>query len=100
MRVPSRFTFILWMVSSLLAGGAAQAQGRSDTPQGSNSQAGTDGSGRMGATGWTGPHQGQTSPGHPDAPAPADSPDKQPAVSTGADLNGPPKEFPSNKTPE
>lgn len=54
----------------------------------------------MGATGWTGPHRGATSPDHPDVAAPSDSKDKQPPVATGADLSGPAKAFPSNKAPE
>jgi hypothetical protein len=60
----------------------------------------TQGPEAMGATGWSGPHRGQTSPGSPDAPAANDSPDKQPPVATGADLGGPIKAFPSNKAPE
>ena len=67
-------------------------------PQGGSSGASQDGG--MGATGWSGPHRGQTSPGHPEGPDPADSPDKQPPVATGQDLNGAPKAFPSNKAPE
>ena len=62
-------------------------------PQGGNS--GTAQDHRMGASGGK-----ATSPGNPDVPDPPDSPDKQPPVGTGADLNGPPKAFPSNKAPE
>ena len=61
---------------------------------------GTQATDQMGATGWNGPHRGQTSPGNPAGPAPTPSADKQPPVATGADLAGPPMAFPSNTTPE
>ena len=54
----------------------------------------------MGTTGWSGPHRGPASDTTNAAPTPSDSPDKQPPVGTGADLQGPPKAFPSNKAPE
>jgi hypothetical protein len=55
---------------------------------------------QMGTTGWSGPHRGPTSDSTAAAPTPSDSPDTQPPVATGADLGGPAKAFPSNKTPE
>jgi hypothetical protein len=60
----------------------------------------TQGPEQMGTTGWSGPHRGPTSDSTAAAPTPSDSQDKQPAVATGADLNGPAKAFPSNKAPE
>ncbi len=80
--------------------GTSEATSKDSSSTASPSQ--TDGTSpnNMGATGWTGPHRGPTSPGNPGVAAPSDSPDKQPAVATGSDLNGPPKEFPSNKAPE
>jgi hypothetical protein len=49
--------------------------------------------GSMGSTGWTG---GQTDPGKPDP----ESASQQPFMATGEDLNGPPKQFPAQQTPE
>jgi len=83
---------------ALAQNASPQMQDRPASLQGGTS--GTSQDGGMGATGWSGPHRGQTSPGHPDGPEPADSPDKQPPVGTGADLKGPPQAFPSNKAPE
>ena len=50
----------------------------------------------MGSTGWTGGSRGQTDPGKPDP----ESASQQPFVATGQDLNGPPKQFPAQQTPE
>jgi hypothetical protein len=50
----------------------------------------------MGATGWTGGSRGTT---HPTDPTPDSSKD-QPTMATGKDLEGPPKQFPPNQTPE
>lgn len=47
----------------------------------------------MGSTGWTGPHKGEQTGTDRDA-------SDQPSTATGADLKGPPRQFPPNKTPE
>jgi hypothetical protein len=58
------------------------------------------GQGGEGTTGWSAPHNGPTTPGHPNGPPPPDSPQKDAPVATGADLNGPATAFPANKSPE
>jgi hypothetical protein len=59
----------------------------------------------MGATGWTGGSRGQTqdsatTTGQGNAAQDAAAAKDQPAMATGEDLKGPPKQFPPNKTPE
>jgi len=92
-------------VLALFASGIALAQsgsGMTDKPaslqNGGNS--GTSQDGGMGATGWSGPHRGQTGAGADTNYVPTPSTDRQPLVATGTDLNGPPVAFPSNKAPE
>lgn len=49
----------------------------------------------MGSTGWTGGSLGATnSASDPEAAS------RQPEMATGSDLNGPPKQFPAQQTPE
>jgi hypothetical protein len=60
----------------------------------------------MGATGWTGGSRGQTQDSATttgqgnNAAQDAAAAKDQPAMATGEDLKGPPKQFPPNKTPE
>lgn len=59
----------------------------------------------MGATGWNGGSRGQTkdpatTTGQGTGAQDAEAAKDQPAVATGEDLKGPPKQFPPNKTPE
>jgi hypothetical protein len=59
----------------------------------------------IGATGWTGGSRGQTkdpatTTGQGTAAQDAEAAKDQPAMATGEDLKGPPKQFPANKTPE
>jgi len=76
-----------------------------DNPPATNGQdasqsRGASPDGMPGTNGWSGQHHGPGTPGHPDGPAAADSPQKDSPVATGADLNGPSKAFPANKSPE
>jgi hypothetical protein len=59
----------------------------------------------MGATGWTGGSRGQTkdpatTTGQANSDRDAEAAKDQPAMATGEDLKGPPKQFPPDKTPE
>lgn len=74
------------------------------TPKQPNNTSGTSPA-EMGATGWTGGTRGQThdsaTVSGPGASAKdTESARDQPAMATGADLKGPPAQFPANKTPE
>jgi hypothetical protein len=100
--VPIAAAFAL-LAPSLASAQNAAPPGMQDKPTslqqgGGNSGASQDGG--MGATGWSGPHRGQTSPGGPEGADPSPSSDKQPPVATGADLKGAPEAFPSNRAPE
>ncbi len=59
----------------------------------------------MGATGWNGGSRGQThnsvtTTGQGSGAQDTEAAKDQPAMATGEDLKGPPKQFPANKTPE
>lgn len=92
------------IVAAALMAGAGGALAQDSTPKQPNSNSGTSPA-EMGATGWTGGTRGQThdsaTVSGPGASAKdTEAAKDQPAMATGADLKGPPAQFPANKTPE
>jgi hypothetical protein len=79
-------------VSMASAGTLAYAQSNS-APSANTTGTSPD---NRGSTGWTGGSRDTKQDGAPDSDGAA----QQPLTATGLDLNGPPRRFPANKTPE
>lgn len=105
--IPAILTLTLGLPAGALAQQpspqTSQAPGDASASQHSDQQPNAKGAKPegMGASGWSGPHRGETTGSAPTTPyVPSPSKDTQPPVVTGEDLQGQPKAFPSNKTPE
>jgi hypothetical protein len=92
------------IAAAMLLAAATGTLAQNNTPKQPNTNSGTSPA-EMGATGWTGATRGQThdsaTVSGPGASArDTEAAKDQPAMATGADLKGPPAQFPANKTPE